>query len=249
MSESVVVITGASSGIGASVARRLAAGGNTVVLVARRKEALEQVASECQGRGHVVVADVSRRSDVKRVVDYTLSRCGGIDVWINNAGVGITKLPSELTDEDVDLMVQANVKSAMYGMQEVLPHFRSKNSGQIVNVSSMLGRMPFATFRSAYCGAKHFLNALTATFRAELKETHPGIRVTLVSPGVVYTEFGKNAVHGGPDSRELPYGQTPEEVAEVVARAIAAPVDDLYTRKGSRARVVDYFSTMGSDPE
>jgi NADP-dependent 3-hydroxy acid dehydrogenase YdfG len=249
MSEQVVVITGASSGIGAALAERLASEGKTVVLVARRKGALDEVAARCQGHGHVMVADVSRRDEVKRVVADTLARFERIDVWVNNAGLGITKMPSELTDEDVDLMMQANVKSALYGMQEVLPHFRSKNAGQIINISSMLGRMPFATFRSAYCGAKHFLNALTATFRAEVQQTHPGIQVTLVSPGVVYTDFGKNAVHGGPDSRQLPGGQTVEEVAEVIARVIASPRPDVYTRAGSREQVIKYFEGLGSDPE
>ena len=72
-------------------------------------------------------------------------------------------------------------------MQEVLPHFRERGEGRIVNVSSLLGRIPFATIRSAYCGAKHFMNALTACFRAELGDDFPGIRISLVSPGVVYS--------------------------------------------------------------
>jgi NADP-dependent 3-hydroxy acid dehydrogenase YdfG len=169
--ERVVVITGASSGIGAALANLLASSGHLVALVARRRDALEAVAAGCGGRAHVIVADVSRRDDVTRAVDETIARFGRIDVWVNNAGVGITRMPSQLTDEDVDTMMRANVMSALYGMQETLPHFRSRGRGHVINVSSMLGRIPFATFRSAYCGAKHFLNALTATFRAELAET------------------------------------------------------------------------------
>jgi short-subunit dehydrogenase len=134
-------------------------------------------------------------------------------------------------------------------MQEVLPHFKSRNAGQIVNVSSMLGRIPFATFRSAYCGAKHFLNALTATFRAELRETNPGIQVSLVSPGVVRTEFGMNARHGGPDSRQLPGSQSAEEAADVIVRVIESPQPDVYTRPGARQIVLDYYASHGSDPE
>jgi short-subunit dehydrogenase len=248
MEQQVVVITGASSGIGAGLAERLASEGKTVVLVARRREALEDVASRCGGRGHVAPADVSRREEVRRVVDETLKRFGRIDVWVNNAGLGITKMPSQLTDEDVDLMMQVNVKSAMYGMQEVLPHFQSKNAGQIINVSSMLGRVPLAPFRSAYCGAKHFLNALTASLRTEVQQTHPGIQIALVSPGVVYTEFGKNAVHGGPDSRQLPGGQTVEEVTAVLADAIARPRPDVYTRSGSKAQVAQYLDALTADP-
>jgi short-subunit dehydrogenase len=112
----------------------------------------------------------------------------------------------------------------------------------------MLGRIPFAVFRSAYNGAKHFLDALTANFRMEHAETHPGIVFTLVSPGVVRTEFGKNAMHGGPDSRELPYSQSAEEVAEVIADVIDSRRNDVYTRAGSRDRVVEYYSTIGEDP-
>jgi NADP-dependent 3-hydroxy acid dehydrogenase YdfG len=247
--ERVVVITGASSGIGAALANLLASSGHPVALVARRRDALEAVAAGCGGRAHVIVADVSRRDDVTRAVDETIARFGRIDVWVNNAGVGITRMPSQLTDEDVDTMMRANVMSALYGMQETLPHFRSRGRGHVINVSSMLGRIPFATFRSAYCGAKHFLNALTATFRAELAETDPGIVVSLVSPGVVRTDFGLNAVHGGPDSHQLPGSQSAEEVAGVIADVIAEPRPDVYTRPDGRERVVGYYASLGANPE
>jgi short-subunit dehydrogenase len=219
-----------------------------VALVARRRPELEAVASKCGSNALVIVADVTIRDEVKRVVAETLNRFGRIDVWVNNVGQGITRLPSELTDDDIDYIVRVNVKSALYGMQEVLPHFRERGDGQIINVSSMLGRIPFAVFRSAYNGAKHFLDALTANFRMEHAETHPGIVFTLVSPGVVRTEFGKNAIHGGPDSRELPYSQSAEEVAEVIADVIDSRRNDVYTRAGSRDRVVEYYSTIGEDP-
>jgi short-subunit dehydrogenase len=182
------------------------------------------------------------------VVRETLAHFGRIDVWVNNVGQGITRPPSQLTDEDIDEVMQVNVKSALYGMQEVLPHFKERGTGQIVNVSSMLGRIPFAMLRSAYCGAKHFLNALTATFRAELQQTHPDIHVSLVSPGVVRTEFGLNARHGGPDSRQLPESQSAEEVAVVIADVIESRRPDVYTRAGARDLVVNYFQTVAEDP-
>ena len=133
-------------------------------------------------------------------------------------------------------------------MQEILPHFRERGTGHIVNVSSMLGRMPLATIRSAYVGAKHFLNALTATFRAEIAETHPGIEVSLVSPGVVRTDFGLNALHGGVDSRALPDSQSAEEVARVIADSIERRVPDAYTFPGAKARVAGYYASVGEDP-
>jgi NADP-dependent 3-hydroxy acid dehydrogenase YdfG len=247
MNTKIVVITGASSGIGAALGELLAKQGMSAVLVARRKEALEAVAATCDGRAQALPGDMSVRTDVRRVVDATLERFGRIDVWVNNAGQGISRLPSQLTDEDVDFMIRSNVKSALYGMQEVLPHFKERGSGQLINVSSMLGRLPAVPLRSAYCGAKHFLNALTAMFRAEVAQTHPNIHVSLVSPGVVYTDFGLNAVHGGPDSRSFPEGQTAEQVAAVIAGVIESPQPDVYTFKGAHDRVAGYYAGIGVD--
>lgn len=245
----VVVITGASSGIGAATAELLAGQGMSIVAVARRREALEAVAARSGGRAHPVVADMTVRTEVRRVVEETLERLGGIDVWINNVGQGITRPPSQLTDEDIETVMRVNILSALYGMQEVLPHFRSRNAGQVINISSLLGRLPFVVPRSAYCGAKHFLNALTTTFRLEVQETHPGIQFSLVSPGVVRTEFGVNALHGGPDSRTFPDSQSAEEVAAVIAQVIATRQPDVYTRAGAQARIASYYSVVGVDPE
>jgi short-subunit dehydrogenase len=244
----VVVITGASSGIGAALAETLAARGATTVLVARRTEVLRAVAARCGEHALAVTADMTRRDETRRVVREALARFGTIDVWVNNVGQGISRLPSQLTDEDIDDTMRVNVKSALYGMQEILPHFRARGTGQIVNVSSMLGRVPFATIRSAYVGAKHFLNALTATFRAEIQETHPGIQVTLVSPGVVRTDFGLNALHGGQDSRSLPDSQSAAEVATVIADAIESRAADVYTAPGAKARIAAYYGSIGEDP-
>ena len=194
------------------------------------------------------VADVTRRDEVRGTVDATLARFGHIDVWVNNVGQGISRPPSQLTDQDIDEVMQVNVKSALYGMQEVLPHFKERGVGHVINVSSMLGRTPHAVIRSAYNGAKHFLNALTANFRTEVQETHPGIQFSLVSPGVVSTDFSLNARHGGPDSRQLPNSQSAEEVAEVIVGVIETRRPDVYTRAGARERVVGYYASLGEDP-
>jgi NADP-dependent 3-hydroxy acid dehydrogenase YdfG len=244
-----VVITGASSGIGAELASQLAAQGARVALVARREDALRDVAKRCGSEALPIVADVTRRDEVRRVVHAAIQRFGHVDVWVNNVGRGITRMPSELTEVDIDDIMRVNVKSALYGMQEILPHFRERGRGQVVNVSSMLGRLPFATMRSAYNGAKHFLNALTTNFRDELRESAPGIEVTLVSPGVVRTDFGLNALHGGTDSRQLPQSQSADEVAAVIVWAIRTGKPDVYTRAGAKQRVIDYFTRIGEDPE
>lgn len=248
MSTKSVVITGASGGIGAALAAHLTAAGMSVTLVARRADALAAVVNACGPNAHGVVADVTSRSEVQRVVREAIARFGDVDVWVNNVGQGITRMPTALTDDDLDETMRVNVKSALYGMQEILPHFEERGAGHIVNVSSMLGRTPMATMRSAYCGAKHFLNALTATFRDELRASHPGIAVSLVSPGIVRTDFGLNALHGGPDSRSFAESQSAEEVAAVIAGVIESRAPDVYTVPGSRERVLGYLGALGQDP-
>lgn len=248
MDDTVVVITGASGGIGAALAGLLGTGGTRLVLVARRARELGAVAERAGPSAHSIVADMTRREDVRRVVAEALDRFGRIDVWVNNVGRGITRLPSELSDDDVDEMMRVNVKTALYGIQEVLPHFRERGTGHVINISSMLGRIPVNPLRSAYNGAKHFLNALTDNFRSEVQRTHPGIQFSLISPGVVRTDFGVHALHGGPDSRQLPDSQSVEEVAVVIAGVIESRRPDNYTRPGSRERVLGYLGSLGQDP-
>lgn len=242
MNDKVVVITGASAGIGAALAELLGRKGARLALMARRAEALRQVANRAGAETLAVVGDVTRRADVEGAVSAALGRFGRIDVWVNNAGRGITRAVSQLSDADIDDMISINVKSVLYGMQAVLPHFLSRGRGQIINVSSMLGRLPMVPLRSAYAAAKHAMNALTANLRMELRDACPGIQVTAVHPGIVSTEFGLNALHGGADSRALPNSQTAEEVAEVIAEAIANPRADVYTRPGARQLVAAYYA-------
>jgi NADP-dependent 3-hydroxy acid dehydrogenase YdfG len=244
MKDRVIVITGASAGIGAAVAAKAGVEGARVVLAARRRTELER-AAKASGEGALaVVTDVTVRAEVEALARAAIDRFGHVDVWINNAGRGITRAPSELTDDDIDAMIRDNVKSALYGMQAILPHFRSRGAGQIINVSSMLGRVPFAPIRSAYCAAKHALNAITATLRMELRGSCPGVVVTLVSPGVVATDFGIHALHGGPDSRTLPNAQPVDEVARVIVDAIRKPHADVYTQPGAPAMVRAYFEDI-----
>ena len=248
MSEKVVVITGASAGIGEALAEHLSRRGASLALSARRSDVLRAVAARLGKRAFPIVADVTIREEVERVLAVALERFGHIDVWVNNAGRGISRSPSKLTDADIDEMVQVNVKSALYGMQTVLPYFMERGEGHIINVSSLLGRLPLAPVRSAYSGAKHFLNALTADMRSEIQTTHPGIQISLVSPGVVATEFGLHARHGGADSRDIPGGQTPDVVAEVIAGVIESRRPDVYTRPGAQALVAEHFAQVGEDP-
>jgi NADP-dependent 3-hydroxy acid dehydrogenase YdfG len=242
MNGRVVVITGASGGIGEALARAASRKGASVVLAARRREQLERVVAACGANALAVPTDVTRRADVDALLAKAVERFGHVDVWVNNAGRGITRPVSQLTDEDVDEMMTVNVKSALYGMQAAVAHFKTRNQGHVINVSSMLGRIPFAGARSAYNAAKHALNALTANMRMELIPTHPGIHVSTFLPGVVATEFGLNARGGGMDSRQFPGAQPVEEVADLLVDLMERPRAELYSRPAYRQQVIGYYS-------
>jgi len=227
--EQVVVVTGASAGIGEALAEELGRRGARLALVARRGDVLAEIARRVGG-AEVVVADVTRRDAVDAARDAVLARFGRIDAWVNNAGRGITKAVAALGDDDLDQMMRDNLKSALYGMQAVLPHLKARGKGTIVNVSSMLGRVPFASIRSAYSASKAALDSLAESLRFELAKDFPAIRIVTVFPGVVATDFGKNALFGGPDSRTLPGAQPVGEVARAIAEAIRGGPLDVYTR-------------------
>ena len=225
----VIVITGASSGIGAELAKQLAARGDILMLAARNSDALRQIARSCGRDTYYYATDVTRRQDVNRLRDEALRTFENVDVWINNAGRGITRQVLDLTDEDVDEMMAVNVKSALYGMQAILPHFKERGQGHLINVSSFLSRIPFATQRSVYSAAKAALNTLTANLRMDLRAEYPNIHVSLVMPGVVSTEFGANARHGTAQVGTPPNSQTAAEVAAVMIDLIDHPRPEVYT--------------------
>jgi NADP-dependent 3-hydroxy acid dehydrogenase YdfG len=243
----VVVVTGASAGIGATLARELGKRGASVVLAARTADKLAEAAAATGPGALVVVADVTRRQDVARIASEAIARFGHVDVWVNNAGRGISRHILDLTDDDVDTMVRDNVKSVLYGMQAIVPHFKERKRGHLLNVSSMLGRIPFAPIRSAYCAAKAAMGSLTETLRIELSNGYPDVLVTCVYPGVVTTDFGLHALGGGPDSRSLPGAQSPEDVATVMADAIEhRRGGDVYTRAEAVDRVVGHLRALAS---
>lgn len=247
-----VVITGASAGIGAGIARRLGAAGYSLILAARRKEPLLDVARAAEQAGAprvlAIETDVTKRADVERLSARAIEEAGGYDVWINNAGRGITRQVIDLTDGDVDEMFAVNVKSALYGMQVAARHFMQRGAGQIINVSSFLGRVPLATHRSAYNAAKAALNALTANLRVDLRQKYPNIHVTLVMPGMVGTEFGRNALGSPPDTPIYagPNVQPVEQVADIIAGVIAKPVPEVYTNPASAGMAQKYFADVAA---
>ncbi|HEY6460298.1 MAG TPA: SDR family oxidoreductase [Polyangiaceae bacterium] len=243
----VVVVTGASAGIGAALATEVVRRGGAAVLAARRPEKLDEVARAAGGTTLTVPTDVTRKDDVARLAAKTIERFGHVDAWINNAGRGITRPLLDLTDDDVDAMIRDNVKSALYGMQAIVPHFKQRARGHLVNVSSMLGRIPFAGFRSAYCASKAALGSLTEILRMDLAKDFPDVRVTCFYPGVVATDFGLNSLGGGVDSRALPGSQTAEEVARLLADALEARRGgDVYSRPEAAERVLGYLRGLAA---
>ncbi len=241
-----VVITGASSGIGAALAVQLGAAGHRVALAARREHELQEVAGRAGTGAIVVPTDVTNRGDVERLRDRAIEAFGHVDVWVNNAGRGITKPVLELTDEEFDLMMTVNVKSALYGMQAIAPHFVARQRGQIVNVSSFLSRVPSTTSRSGYNAAKAALNALTANARMDLARAHPDIQVTLVMPGLVHTEFQRNALGGSPPIPPGTAAQSVEDAVAAIVSVIDHPVAEIYTNPRHAATVRDYFQDVGA---
>ena len=247
----VIVITGGSGGIGAELARQLAPAGHSFVLGARRVAELQQVAADAErlgaSRALPVVGDVTVRAEVERLRDVALETFGQIDVWVNNAGRGITRSVLDLTDADFDEMMAVNVKSALYGMQAVVPHFMQRGEGHLINVSSFLGRVPLASFRSAYNAAKAALNALTANLRTDLRAKYPNIHVSTVMPGIVLTEFARNAGSLAPGAPRPSSPMRPQSVEEAVASIVELvehPKAELYTNPASQKIARAYFDDV-----
>jgi NADP-dependent 3-hydroxy acid dehydrogenase YdfG len=253
MKSRVIVITGASGGIGAATARLLAGRGDKVVLAARRLVELKQVAGECGNQALPVVTDVTQRSDIEHLRDKTLRVFGHVDVWINNAGRALTRQVLELTDEDFDLMMAINTKSALYGMQAIVPYFKEHGTGHLINISSALGRIPFASYRSAYSASEAALNSLAANLRMDLRATYPNIHVSVVMPPIVSSDFARNALYETPPplggSRPDATPQTPEQAAAAIVELIDHPRTEIYTNPDQSEMVARYFADVAAFEE
>jgi short-subunit dehydrogenase len=253
MAEKVIVITGASGGIGAATARLLAGRGDKVVLAARRLVELKQVAEQCGSEALPIVADVTHRADVDHLRDESLRVFGRVDVWINNAGRALSRQVLELTDEDFDLMMCINTKSALYGMQAIVPYFKEHGTGHLINISSALGRIPFASNRSAYSASKAALNSLSANLRMDLRAMYPNIHISVVMPPIVSSDFAKNALYGTPTPPGGPrpgaVSQTPEQAAAAIVELIDNPRAEIYTNPAQSETIARYFADVAAFEE
>ena len=185
----VVVITGASSGLGEATARMLSARGATVVLGARRIERLQKLAEELTTKGGKALAlatDVTNHEQVKSLVDAAVQKYGRIDVMINNAGLMPHSPLERLKIDDWNRTIDVNIKGVLYGIAAALPYMKQQKAGHIINVSSVAGHKVTPN-GAVYCATKHAVRALSEGLRVEVKPYN--IRTTIISPGAVATEL------------------------------------------------------------
>lgn len=228
VSGKVVVITGASSGLGAATARHLASLGATVVLAARRKERLELLASECIAAGGKALAlwvDVTRYDDVSTLVSTAIKQFGRIDVLINNAGL-MAIAPMNMTKVDEwERMIDVNVKGVLYGIAAALPVFEKQRAGHFINIASVAGIKLFSPGGAVYSGTKFAVRAISEGLR---QEVGAHIRTTTICPGAVDSELK----FGSSDAQSNQFVQTfyqqaipADSVARAIAYAIEQPAD------------------------
>lgn len=211
-----VIVTGASSGIGAATARLLHQAGAYPVLAARRGNRLESLSKELDG-ALAVPTDVTDRAAIQRLVAATLDRYGRIDGLVNNAGVSLHTPLDELDLDEFTHALALNVVSVVAVTQAVLPAMRAQQSGRIVNISSGTTRMVLPG-AGGYAATKSALNMLTSIFREELRAD--AIAVSLVLPSITATEFGGSRYQPGQQLRPGMIAHSPEYVAQVIVRAL-----------------------------
>jgi NADP-dependent 3-hydroxy acid dehydrogenase YdfG len=225
----VVVITGASSGLGEAAARHLSTEGATVVLGARRTERIEAIARELTGRGAKAAAlrtDVTDHAQVKKLVDLAVERYGRVDVMLNNAGLMPHSPLERLKIEDWDRTIDVNVKGVLYGIAAALPHMKRQKSGHIINVSSVAGHK-VRPAGAVYSATKAAVRMLSEGLRQEVKPYN--IRTTVISPGAVATELPSSVtepdIAAGIQKFYAEYAIPAESFARMVAFAMSQPDD------------------------
>ena len=226
----VVVITGASSGLGEITARHLASMGATVVLGARRKNRLDATVKEIQaagGKALSVTVDVTNRAEVESLVQKAIDTYGKIDVLVSNAGIMPIAPLALLKVDEWDRMIDINIKGVLYGVAAALPHMLTQKSGHFINIASVFGIKVFEPGGTVYCATKAAVRTLTEGLRIE---THTSkIRCTIISPGAVDSELkeGTSDAASSKMVNELyeAVAIPTESVARAVAYAIEQPAD------------------------
>ena len=229
LSEQVIVITGASSGIGLVTARQAAERGARVVLVARNSNDLERAVEEIRrqgGRAIHVVADVAVPAQVDGIADVAVREFGRIDTWVNNAAVSMYGRMTDVSIEDMRRQMDVNYWGQVYGSRVAVRHMRGRG-GALINVASALADRAIP-LQGNYCAAKHALKAFTDALRMELQEEGIPISVTLVKPASIDTPFFEKAkTYLGVEPQPVPPVYAPEVVSEVILRAAQRPLREL----------------------
>ncbi|BBN97915.1 SDR family oxidoreductase [Sporolactobacillus terrae] len=223
----VIVITGASSGIGEATARKLSVEGGKVVLGARRTERLEKLAADLRKAGGEVAfqqTDVTNKTDVQALVQTAVEKYGHVDVLFNNAGLMPLSPLRDLKVEEWERMIDVNIKGVLYGIAAVLPMMREQKSGHIINTDSVAGYAVSPGGWAVYSGTKFAVRAIAEGLRLE-ESPYSGIRVTNVSPGAVQTELPSTItdpkIKKQVEEKEKFRGIKPEAIATAVAYAIS----------------------------
>lgn len=223
----VVLITGGSTGIGAEVARTLAAKGAKVAIAARRQDKLDAVRAEIAALGGDIRAyamDVTDKHQVKAVVEAVVHDFGRLDVIINNAGIMPIRPMSEVNTDEWDAMIDVNIKGALYGIAAALPLFLAQQSGHIINLSSVAGIKVFAPGGTVYSGTKFAVSAISEGLRMEVGSA---VRVTSIEPGAVESDLKLGTTGTARDTVHGFYEQAipASSVARAIAFAIEQPDD------------------------
>ncbi len=226
----VVVITGASSGIGESTAKLLAQGGAKVVLGARRRDRIDALAKEISASGGKAVGftvDVAKRAEVEAFVKRAVETFGRIDVIVNNAGIMPIAPIEALKVEEWDRQIDVNLKGVLYGVAAALPQMQKQRSGHIINIASVYGIKVFAPGGVVYCATKAAVRVLTEGLRMELHSQN--IRCTVISPGAIATELPESSSEEATRKylREFYKMAIPaDSIASAIAYAISRPAEE-----------------------
>jgi short-subunit dehydrogenase len=236
LSEQVIVITGASSGIGLVTARLAAKRGARLVLNARNGTALRVVCDEINAAGGEalpVVGDVGQFDDVQNIAEQAIRRFGGFDTWVNNAGVSIYGPVLDQSLEDQRRLFETNYWGVVHGSMVACSHLRQKG-GALINIGSVLSDISIP-IQGTYCATKHAVKGYTDALRMELEEEEAPISVTLIKPSAVDTPYVKHARNLLPvEPSNPPPVYAPETVAEAILHCAENPERDLYVGAGGK---------------